>query len=812
MDQDKVKEINRLLEEYQANLERGIEPTKRQAEQLKNASTGNLEKLSKDLGSKQFANLERGIKDYTKAMYDGQQGMEAMVGSLEAAAAFATLATRLIPQLRLLTIAFAGLTALIVPAVRKISQQADELFKTYQDLNRIGMATAGGMTDVYNNMQRFKYGLKDLAQMTALLKENSQALANFGGTASSGARVFADAANEIQHTSVGRTFQEMGKTPDEINRGIAGFIKNQQSLGIQNVDITKNLASRSAEYVMQMDLVSRLTGLTQDQIQEKLDQANAEEAFNQTQYELKRRADAGDAAAAKQYIENQKVATVLTGTALKEFQQGIGGDISAMSKTMMTAQGAVSLVQRGSFTAAEYLDALGKGSQQSRDRFGYLMKMNATNDFLLPAKERSMLESRYANQDAQRQEDRARAEQKLQKESLDPNTKAQVNLRMTQQDLRDSLQNLVNKGVKPTITVMEALQEAGGAAFRYIPGTKSEVVGGDLGAKGGVARTSDELRKMGLIIRGGDVQADGRLVDERLIKLAKAAQSQIKGFGVITSINDRFHAEKYAWSEHAKGRAIDFTLNHRPTEEEGQQIVRQLKGMGASYAIDEYNHPSKGATGGHIHASVSAAHGWQGTLTGPNTGYRPNIVMHGEEQLTITPKKQTVVSAIEINDGPRIDQAKTDKMSLATKIQHDGALSIDTSNKKLLKVKNLPNPIGTDSTSATDIADTTPTTKLSAPLSSSNNKYTSYLIDPVQELPSRPKKMPVAVVLSQSNPDTAVLLKTRLEKINRVVELFQQRQQQSQTMPLQKIMQLGTLVKNMQNQVDVSTKILQAVR
>jgi hypothetical protein len=639
--------------------------------------------------------------------------MEAMIGSLEAVVAVAKIVTTLAPQLRLLTMAFAGLTALIVPAVKKISQQADDLFKTYQDLNRIGLATAGGMTDVYNNMQRFRYGLKDLAQMTALLRDNSTVLANFGGTASRGAQVFANAANEIQHTGVGRTFQEMGKTPDEINRGIAGFIKSQQSLGIQNVDITKNLASRSAEYVMQLDLVSRLTGLTQDQIQEKLDQAAAEEAFNQTQYELKKKADAGDLAAKKQYLENQKVATVLTGTALKEFQQGLGGDISAMSKTMMTAAGAVALVQKGSFTAAEYFNELGKGSLEARDRFGYLMRMNATHDLLLPAQERSMLESRYASQDAQQQEDRAKAEQKLQAESLDPNTKATVTLRMTQQEVRDSLQNLVNQGVEPAITAMTALEKAGGAAVRYIPGTGSEVTGtpGDLGAKGGVGRTTDELRKMGLIIRSGDVQADGRIVDERLIKLAKQIQSQVKGFQVITSINDRFHAERYATSQHAFGRAIDFTLDHRPSEDEGQRIVQQLKSMGASYVIDEYNHPSKGATGGHIHAQVSAAMGFEGTISGPASGYRPDIVMHGEERLTITPKNKTPATA-----------------------------------------------------------------------------------------------------RSPFDADTAMLMTARLEKINRVVELFQEKQKHKQTVPLQTLEQFNTMVKNVRNQIDVSTKILQAVR
>jgi hypothetical protein len=635
-----------------------------------------------------------------------------MAGGVDALAAAAGIAIALIPGMGLLKLVLGGLVGALAIYTTKSGEQADELFKAYQDLSKNGMANAGGMTDVYNNMQRFNYGLKDLAQMTAMLKDNSTALANFGGTASAGVKVFASAANEIQHSELGRDFQKMGKTPDEINRSIAGYIKNQQSLGIQNVDITKNLAAKSGEYVNHLDLISKLTGQDQNQVQEKIAQANAEAAFNQVQYELKQKELAGDMAAKKQYAENEKIASTLTGTALKEFQQGLGGDMSAMSKTMMTAPDAVRLIQKGAYTATEYFDALGKGSLATREVAGELMKLIATESWLLPAKERAMLESRYADQSAQNQEDRAKAEQRNQKEALDPTTEAMVNLRMTQQKTRDALQNFVNKGIDPAISAMKAVEEAGGAAIRMVPGTGGTTSGptGDLGAKGGVARTTEELRKMGLNIRGGDVQADGRLLDDRLIKLAKMAQGQIKGFQVITSLNDRFHAEKYSTSQHALGRAMDFTLDHRPSEEEGQRIVQQLKSMGAHYVIDEYNHPSAGATGGHFHAQVSAAAGFEGTLSGPSSGYRPDIVLHGEERLTITPQNQAT------NTGSPFDA------------------------------------------------------------------------------------------------NTMVLMKTRLEKIDRVIELFREKKMKNQNVPMQKLEHFDNLVRTMQNQVDVSTKILQAVR
>jgi hypothetical protein len=50
---------------------------------------------------------------------------------------------------------------------------------------------------------------------------------------------------------------------------------------------------------------------------------------------------------------------------------------------------------------------------------------------------------------------------------------------------------------------------------------------------------------------------------------------------------------------------------------------------GISKVIDEYANPTKSATGGHIHAEISAARG--AILSGPSGGYQPNLTMHGTE-------------------------------------------------------------------------------------------------------------------------------------------------------------------------------------
>ena len=82
-------------------------------------------------------------------------------------------------------------------------------------------------------------------------------------------------------------------------------------------------------------------------------------------------------------------------------------------------------------------------------------------------------------------------------------------------------------------------------------------------------------------------------------------------------------------SNHNRGTALDFTLMD-PAQ--AATVASMVQGMpGVSKVINEYANPSMGATGGHIHAEISAANG--AILSGPSGGYRPNLTMHGTEAI-----------------------------------------------------------------------------------------------------------------------------------------------------------------------------------
>jgi hypothetical protein len=113
-----------------------------------------------------------------------------------------------------------------------------------------------------------------------------------------------------------------------------------------------------------------------------------------------------------------------------------------------------------------------------------------------------------------------------------------------------------------------------------------------------------QLADAGLKMKKGDVQGDDSVINPKIIEMAEQIQANMPNFAYFSGFNDKFHQENSPSSQHTKGNAMDFTLSKAPSPKEGAEIVKYLQGMGASFAIDEYNNPSKKATAGHIHAQV----------------------------------------------------------------------------------------------------------------------------------------------------------------------------------------------------------------
>jgi hypothetical protein len=183
-------------------------------------------------------------------------------------------------------------------------------------------------------------------------------------------------------------------------------------------------------------------------------------------------------------------------------------------------------------------------------------------------------------------------------------------------DLKTQLMDLETPDIKAQIDILQqkALQTStaagptgssapSGTGIKMPAAGNMPAMGGGQGVASGVA-SQDDLTKMGLKLKKGDVQAEGSKIDPKIIELAQQVQANMPNFAYFSGFNDKFHQEKSPRSSHTSGRAMDFALSKQPTVEEGKEITKWLKSMGASVAIDEYNNPSANATAGHIHAQI----------------------------------------------------------------------------------------------------------------------------------------------------------------------------------------------------------------
>ena len=166
------------------------------------------------------------------------------------------------------------------------------------------------------------------------------------------------------------------------------------------------------------------------------------------------------------------------------------------------------------------------------------------------------------------------------------------------------------------------------------------------------SQAADASDYAGLNIGGsskGEAIAGGA-ASKNIIALARKMQAKYPN-GTFNAFNDTFHKS----GKHKEGLAFDYSLQGYPKGEKipkslGEEIKQFLMSSGGKNVIDEYNYPTSAATGGHIHAEVSARTG--GIFSGPDTGYLAEL--HGDEAVA------------KVNDEKSISQSALGSGSMMT--------------------------------------------------------------------------------------------------------------------------------------------------
>jgi hypothetical protein len=175
--------------------------------------------------------------------------------------------------------------------VKVSAAAADALFKSFNSLSEAGATTAGGMDDVFVQLQTLGMTLSEIDKFTTLIGKNGKVLSQFGATAAEGAKMFSEVAGTLVKSDLGTQLQQLGITADEQRESALAYMNIQAKTGQLNLKNTKQLIEESGKFAKELDLAARLTGATRKEQQEARESAQTESRFRAAQIEAEQNGD-----------------------------------------------------------------------------------------------------------------------------------------------------------------------------------------------------------------------------------------------------------------------------------------------------------------------------------------------------------------------------------------------------------------------------------------------------------------------------------------------------------------------------------------
>jgi hypothetical protein len=175
--------------------------------------------------------------------------------------------------------------------VKVSAAAADALFKSFNSLSQAGATTAGGMDDVFVQLQTLGMTLSEIDKFTTLIGKNSKVLSQFGATAAEGAKLFSEVAGTLVKSDLGTQLNQLGITADEQRESALAYMNIQAKTGQLNLKNTKQLIEESGKFAKELDLAARLTGTTRKEQQEAREAAQAEVRFRAALIDAEQRGD-----------------------------------------------------------------------------------------------------------------------------------------------------------------------------------------------------------------------------------------------------------------------------------------------------------------------------------------------------------------------------------------------------------------------------------------------------------------------------------------------------------------------------------------
>lgn len=153
-------------------------------------------------------------------------------------------------------------------SITGLVKQLDGTLDTWRDLSSVGASFNNSIFDMMASSADSSMSLDEFASM---VKNNSEVLSALGGTVTTGAKIFGNFSKSFRQ-GVGSQLFEMGFTISDINEGLLLYADLETRRSTRALTTDKKTQLSAENYILQLDKLSKLTGIERKQLADKISQ------------------------------------------------------------------------------------------------------------------------------------------------------------------------------------------------------------------------------------------------------------------------------------------------------------------------------------------------------------------------------------------------------------------------------------------------------------------------------------------------------------------------------------------------------------
>ena len=338
------------------------------------------------------SDLRKSFGGLADSFVKGEKGTAAFNGTIETATAALGLMIIAMGPFSIAARVAAAAVTLLGKGFAKVNEHNDRMLKGFQALSESGAIASDGLKGLYDNLYDLNLNVQEFDKFAQLMGQNSETLALFGNTTFEGRRALSALSDAMKPVRL--DMMNMGITLESQREGMLAYVKLQSQIGMAQkrngeTDLmrTLRLNEGSNRYLMEMDALTKATGVQRKEMESEMERARSEQRFRAKLDAMRASGDERQVKAANELeLANSILAKQAPETA-QGFRDAASGFISseAAGKFFLGTMGEGSQVMQdltnNSATAGESLQKLYGAFGRTTKEFNQIAQVGAYDSF-----------------------------------------------------------------------------------------------------------------------------------------------------------------------------------------------------------------------------------------------------------------------------------------------------------------------------------------------------------------------------------------------------------------------------------------------